>query len=88
MGFSKGFKNELETAVVNEPSVFEPLKFYCKHIINDQQHLSHPVRKWMTQTYLSWYQEPVFPASIPGLPIYFRFSFWFEKTVIGESMCT
>ena len=21
--------NELETAVVNEPSVFEPLKFYC-----------------------------------------------------------
>ena len=26
---SKGPKNELETAVVNEPSVFEPLKFYC-----------------------------------------------------------
>ena len=25
--FSKGFKNEFETAVVNEPSVFEPLKF-------------------------------------------------------------
>ena len=33
MGFlSKGLKNEFETAVVNEPSVFEPLKFYC---IND-----------------------------------------------------
>ena len=30
MGFcSKGFKNEFETAVVNEPSVFGPLKFYC-----------------------------------------------------------
>ena len=30
MGFcSKGLKKELETAVVNEPSVFEPLKFYC-----------------------------------------------------------
>ena len=29
MDFSKGFKNEFETAVVNEPSVFEPLKFYC-----------------------------------------------------------
>ena len=28
-GFSKGLKNEFETAVVNEPSVFEPLKFYC-----------------------------------------------------------
>ena len=30
MGFcSYGLKNEFETAVVNEPSVFEPLKFYC-----------------------------------------------------------
>ena len=29
MGFcSKGLKNEFETAVVNKPSVFEPLKFY------------------------------------------------------------
>ena len=27
--FSKGLKNEFETAVVNEPSVFKPLKFYC-----------------------------------------------------------
>ena len=27
--FSKGLKNEFETAVVNEPSVFEQLKFYC-----------------------------------------------------------
>ena len=27
--FSKGLKNEFETAVVNELSVFEPLKFYC-----------------------------------------------------------
>ena len=27
--FSKGLKNKLEIAVVNEPSVFEPLKFYC-----------------------------------------------------------
>ena len=26
---SKGLKNEFETAVVNESSVFEPLKFYC-----------------------------------------------------------
>ena len=26
--FSKGLKNEFKTAVVNEPSVFEPLKFY------------------------------------------------------------
>ena len=27
--FFKGLKNELETAVVKEPSMFEPLKFYC-----------------------------------------------------------
>ena len=27
--FSKGLKNEFETAVVNEPSVFEPLTYYC-----------------------------------------------------------
>ena len=27
--FSKGLKNEFETAVVDEQSVFEPLKFYC-----------------------------------------------------------
>ena len=26
---SQGLKNAFETAVVNEPSVFEPLKFYC-----------------------------------------------------------
>ena len=27
--FSKGLKNEFEIAVVNESSVFKPLKFYC-----------------------------------------------------------
>ena len=27
--FSKELKDEFETVVVNEPSVFEPLKFYC-----------------------------------------------------------
>ena len=27
--FSKGLKNEFETAVVNESSVFEPLEFCC-----------------------------------------------------------
>ena len=29
MGFLEGTKKEFETAMVNEPSVFEPLKFYC-----------------------------------------------------------
>ena len=27
--FSRGLNIEFETAMVNEPSVFEPLKFYC-----------------------------------------------------------
>ena len=27
--FSSRLKHEFETAIVNEPSVFEPLKFYC-----------------------------------------------------------
>ena len=27
--FSKELKNEFETAVINEPSVFEPLRVYC-----------------------------------------------------------
>ena len=27
--FPKGLNNEIETTVVNEPSMFEPLKFYC-----------------------------------------------------------
>ena len=31
--FSTGLKNEFETAVVNEPSLFEPLKFYCMMLV-------------------------------------------------------
>ena len=33
--FSKGLKNEFELAVINEPSVFEPLKFYCNNNNNN-----------------------------------------------------
>ena len=29
--FPKGTQKEFETAMVNEPSVFEPLKFHCIH---------------------------------------------------------
>ena len=29
--FSKGLKNEFETALVNEPLVFEPTNFYCTY---------------------------------------------------------
>ena len=34
--FSKGLKNELDTAVVSEQSVFEPLKVYCKLVKTSQ----------------------------------------------------
>ena len=30
--FSKELQNEFETAVVVEPSVFEPMEFYCMFI--------------------------------------------------------
>ena len=36
--FSKGLKNDFETAVVNEPSVLEPSKFYSiMHLHSRQQ---------------------------------------------------
>ena len=31
--FSKGLKNEFQTSVVNEPSVFEPLMFYTVYLL-------------------------------------------------------
>ena len=31
--FSKGLKNEFERTAVNEPSVFQPLKFYCIYMV-------------------------------------------------------
>ena len=34
--FFQGLKNEFETAMVNELSVFEPLKFYCISEIGQQ----------------------------------------------------
>ena len=38
MGFcSKGLQNEFKTAVVKEPSVFEPLKFYCIYFFKLQE---------------------------------------------------
>ena len=38
--FSKGLKNKFESAVVNEPSMLEPLKFYCTF------NLLHPTRRF------------------------------------------
>ena len=36
--FSKGIKIEIETAMVNDPSVFEPLKVYCSSEIGLIKH--------------------------------------------------
>ena len=36
--FSKGPKNEFEAAVVDEPSAFEPLKFYCNRYNTEAQY--------------------------------------------------
>ena len=35
--FSKGPKNEFETSMVNEPLVFEPLKFYYSTMFGKEQ---------------------------------------------------
>ena len=37
--FFKGLKNEFETAVVTESSVFEPLKVYCRNEATRNIHL-------------------------------------------------
>ena len=42
--FSKGLKNEFETAVVNEPSVFEPLEFYCIVKYSARVHIAKDAR--------------------------------------------
>ena len=34
---SKGLKNEFETAMVNKPSVFQPLKVYCIKVFHPHQ---------------------------------------------------
>ena len=51
--FSKGLKNEFETAVVNEPS----LKFYCiMQIANDQENNMKKIRFFTIRTYFSQYE--------------------------------
>ena len=43
--FSYGLKNEFEIAVVNEPSVFEPLKFYCTHFSDVYRSINYIVSR-------------------------------------------
>ena len=50
--FSKGLKNKFTTDLVNESSVFEPLKFYCIHF---HAKLSQRISKvhWSIMVYVS-----------------------------------
>ena len=54
--FSKGLKNEFETAVVNEPSVFEPLKLYCSRLCTmfDNFIKGHPTHYMYISSYMYW----------------------------------
>ena len=57
--FSKGLKNEFETSLVNEPSVFEPVKFYCictnaqKSVLKSFMVLSNTITDKLFQTTMS-----------------------------------
>ena len=53
--FSTRLKNKFETAVVNKPSVFEPLKFYCIWVA---------LMKVNTSFTLLWGHEKTFPKII------------------------
>ena len=59
--FSKGLKNEFETAVVNEPSVFEPLKFYCismfSAVLQIKTHVVIPCFLWFQRIYFDFLQH-------------------------------
>ena len=46
--FSQGLKNEFKIAVVNETSVFEPLKFYCMHVFQSFFQFCHFFQKVLT----------------------------------------
>ena len=53
--FSKGLKNEFETAVVNEPSVFELLKFYFNLTIFGRY--NYHVMPKVFRMEMIWYSE-------------------------------
>ena len=44
--FPSGRKNEFKTAVVNEPSVFKPLKFYCIIISGALRQFHLSIKSW------------------------------------------
>ena len=85
--FSKGLKNEFETAVVNKPSEFEPLKFYYITQMKGGAHPSPiaPCRALVAQWVKCWSTDLAVPSSIPargrifstvfGVPLYIAFHY-------------
>ena len=51
--FSWGLKNEFETAVVNEPSMFEQLRFYCILRISTVTKMTSAFLLQFFQTYIA-----------------------------------
>ena len=47
--FLQGLKKEFETAMVNESSVFEPLKFYCNYSV-----VVYTIRYHQTSDFISF----------------------------------
>ena len=82
MIFSEGLKNEFETAVVNEPSVFVPLKFYStvfgiSTVKNDEHTYIMIYTRWCLTTHFSPFIVLVIIAwflviSVPHHDLYYK----------------
>ena len=79
--FSKGLKN-VETAVVNEPSVFEPLKFYCNYFPLIDKSSSRSILGGNVPAIL--YSVLLF-SDVFSLQIFTQYSMKISKTVENES---
>ena len=51
---SRGLKNEFETAMVNEQSMFEPLQVYCS--LNNSPTLHSHLQVMQEENYIKWIQ--------------------------------
>ena len=69
--FSHGLKNKFETAVVNAPSVFEPLKFYCNFIA---AHPHHPRPRHFCSESLGCFMCCLSASNIPFLMLKLTFT--------------
>ena len=71
---SKELKHKLEPAMINEPSVFEPLKFYCMN--NNQFSISQICRKLKIPSYI-YLQK--FSEHIYIFLLHFNSNYYYQK---------